>query len=682
MVEKTRADQSQRARWWEPFTFAAAAALVVAVLVLAWTPWPGGEFGRAPWWVWGPLVAAVVLLLVGVGERKYTVRAAAAGGAAMVAGVASFLTWPREEVVLNGRSHDRIRAQPEDVPPEWSLRLYPAEPPAAPLACALAAAAVLGLCVVMLVRRQDPWTPPEAEPGPGSGLVERERRDPIRPARRAMAAGLVGVLVGGLLGAGTTYGAGELQRQRMEALGPWWGPLAESAPVPEDRLHEGAVEWDRDDFVARVPERPTGVAWQHDFPGPVALGTCRRDGRIRATLVALEESAERSVIVGHDARDGDLRWSLTVHRRDTAELSQVAVGGGCSVLVLIGSVLLAVDTYTGQVVGSSVLPPEGLDAWHFIGPAQEESPPRLVGLREAQYAHLTSKAQGIVAVRRSDAELVARSDRSGDCAYLADYSGSERATGQLLVDRCSDRATVVNPPELAPPEELHTERPLAYVSRDRLPPLQPLLAEWETPVPAPPPGCSSRLLRIRSTTVVSTVVEAEMDCAGKKYWARISLSSDDIPRTPEWALSPEPDAGPDLTFVRSWFQYLLEVRGDAVTMLGPGNVDPWWSFVPVPGDPVVGLADSGVTRLLDGWVGPMDAGIYSPMLVLTHSGSLVVLAEFRTSEATERVRVIASSDVARQPCAGEQGLLADKASGTALVLCTMNGRTHVTAVTD
>ncbi len=54
------------------------------------------------------------------------------------------------------------------------------------------------------------------------------------------------------------------------------------------------------------------------------------------------------MIVGHDARDGALRWSVTVRRLDTAQLNQVAVGEGCSVLVLIGTVLLAVDTYSGK----------------------------------------------------------------------------------------------------------------------------------------------------------------------------------------------------------------------------------------------------------------------------------------------------------------------------------------------
>jgi hypothetical protein len=103
--------------------------------------------------------------------------------------------------------------------------------------------------------------------------------------------------------------------------------------------------------------------------------------------------------------------------------------------------------------------------------------------------------------------------------------------------------------------------------------------------------------------------------------------------------------------------------------------------VPQPGDPVVGLADSDVTHRLDGRLGD-EAGLYWPILALTRSGTLVALADFYSGKRPERVRVIASSDVARQPCSGERGLLADKASGTALVLCTTNEHTYVTAVTD
>jgi hypothetical protein len=128
---------------------------------------------------------------------------------------------------------------------------------------------------------------------------------------------------------------------------------------------------------------------------------------------------------------------------------------------------------------------------------------------------------------------------------------------------------------------------------------------------------------------------------------------------------------------------LLEVWGDTVKKLDGDRFDPWWSVLPQPGDPVVGLADVDSTRRLDGFDGLLpDAGVYWPILALTRSGTLVALADFYSPEAPEPVRVIASSDVARQPCAGERGLLADKASGTALVLCATNGRTHVTAVTD
>ncbi len=665
--------------------FAAAAALVVAVLVLPWTPWPGGEFGHAPWWVWGPLVAAVVLLLLGAGERRYTAWATAVAGVALVAGVATFLAWPADEVVVDGRSHEWIRANPLDVPSEWLLRLYPAEPPAAPLAGALVAAAVLVLGVVMLVRRSEPWTAPAVEPG--SDLVDGEVRDQFRPVRRVMAAGLVGVLVGGLLGVGTAYGAGELRRERMEALGPWWGPLAESVPVPEDRLHEGAVEWDADrrDFVEQVPVRPARVAWQRDFAGPVALSTCVLDGRARATVVALEESGERSMIVGYDARDGAPRWSLTVHRRDTAQLTQVAVGEGCHVLVLIGTVLLAVDTYTGEVAGSSVLPAADRGAWHFMTSAPGEYPrPRLVGVRASQYAFLTAPNHRIFAVRRSDATLVGVSGPRtwGGCTALAVYHDDREMPGALLLDPCSDRAAVAWVPELASPEELRAPRPPAY----RRPPLQPLRAGSERPVPAAPPGCSRGSLRIWSGGALA-VVEAKMDCAGTQRRARVQLRHDDfVAGDEEWEMAPEADAVPDLTVVRSGSRDdLLEVRGDAVTMLGSARFDPWWSVVPQPGDPVVGLADvdpyHSITHRLDGPEGLTAAGLYSPVLALTRSGTLVDLAEFRYGEAPEPVRVLATSDVARQPCSGERGLLLDKASGTALVSCTANGRAHVTAVT-
>jgi hypothetical protein len=529
MAGKARVDLSRLARWWRPFTIAGTVALVVVAVTVPWTPWPADDFGHAPWWVWGPLVTATVLFVVGLGERKHTAWATAAAGVAMVAAVVSLLAWPGEEVVLDGRTHERIRERPwpEDVPPEWWLRLYPAERPAALLTCTLAAAVLLALGVVMLVRRLDPWTVPDAEPGTGSGPVDDDRLHPTRAARRqarkAMATGLVGVLVGGLLGAGTAYGAGEL---RMATVGPWWGPLADSVPVPEERLHEGAVEWDGRKRFTRLPDQPTRVAWQHDFAGPVALSTCGRDGRARATLVALEESAERSVVVGHDAKDGTLRWSLTVHRRDTARLSQVAVGEGCSVLVLIGTILLAVDAYTGRVGGSSVLPQAHHGAWHFITPAPEEYPlPRLVGLHEADYAHLTAWDQGIAAVRRSDAELVAwGARRPWGCTYAVDYYRNEPASGHLLMDGCGSTTSVAVLPGLETPEELRTERPPAY----RLPHTQPLLASVETPIPEPPPGCRSGPLRIRSASAGPTLVETEMDCAGTRYLARISLQHDAV----------------------------------------------------------------------------------------------------------------------------------------------------------
>ncbi|TPQ21830.1 hypothetical protein FGD71_013110 [Streptomyces sporangiiformans] len=578
-------------------------------------------------------------------------------------------------------------------PDEWH-RVYAAAPPAAPLACSLAAAVVLALCVVMLVRRQRPWVAlgPDLDPVPapatatGSGPQEYERPYATgatlrRHARRAMAAGVAGVLVGGLLGAGATFGASGLQRERREALGPWWGQLAGSVPVPEDRLDEGAAEWDGKSHFVRLPDRPERVAWQRGFKGPVALSMCGRGERARGTLVALEESSRHSVIVGHDARDGTRRWSVTVRRQDTAELSQVAVGEGCTVLVLIGTVVLAVDAYTGKVEGSSVLPQARHGAWHFITPAPEKYPwPRLVSLSDAEYAHLTAWDDGIVAVRRSDAELVAWADRRyGSCTHLVDYYRNEPESGQLLMDDCAGRSAVAVLPEPEAPEELRKERPPAY----RLPPLQPLLAHAEMPVPAPPRGCRSGPLRILSASV-TTLVETEWDCAGKAYRARISLSDSDSARFQRWAKSPVADAAPDVTFVRSGgVHHLLEAWGDTVKMVDGDNFDVWWTVVPRRGDPVVGLADSDV--IVRDRRGQRDAGrgdLYQPILVLTRSGTLVALADPYEAEGKQRVRVTASSDVARQPCAGKRGLLADKISGTALVLCTTKGRTHVTAVTD
>ncbi len=167
-----------------------------------------------------------------------------------------------------------------------------------------------------------------------------------------------------------------------------------------------------------------------------------------------------------------------------------------------------------------------------------------------------------------------------------------------------------------------------------------------------------------------------MDCAGKKHRARISIVFDSG-RDQEWEVSPEADAAPDLTFVRSMtVNSLLEVWGDTVKKLDGDRFDPWWSVIPQPGDLVVGLADVDSTRRLDGFDGMLrDVGVYWPILALTRSGTLVSLADFYSPEAAEPVRVIASSDVARQPCTGERGLLADKASGTALVLCATN-RAH------
>ncbi|GAA2651519.1 hypothetical protein [Streptomyces vastus] len=694
MVEKARAEHPQQARLWATFIFAATVALAVAAVAAPWTPWRDDDFGRAPWWVWGPLVAAAVLFVAGMGERKYTAWAGVAGCAAVAVGVVSFLAWPREKVVLDGRRPDQISARPsyEDVPPEEWHTVYSAEPPAAPLACSLAAAVVLVLCVVMLVRRRRPRTAPAPDPdpnsgpgpGPGPGPEDYERPYATgatlrRHARRAMAAGVAGVLVGGLLGAGTAFGASGLQRERREALGPWWGQLADSVTVPEDRLHRGAAEWDGRKKFVQLPERPERVAWQRDFKGPVTLSMCGRGERARGTLVALEESSRRSVIVGHDARDGTRRWSLTVRRQDTAELTQVAVSEGCSVLVLIGTVVLAVDAYTGKVEGSSVLPQARLATWHFITPAAQKYPwPRLVSLSDAKYAHLTTWDDAIVAVRRSDAEPVARADRRyGSCIHLVDYYRHAPESGQLLMDDCADRSVFAVLPEPEAPAELRTERPPAY----QPPPLQPLLAHAEMPVPAPPRGCRSGPLRILSASV-TTLVETAWDCAGKAYRARISLSDSDRAQDQRWAKSPVADAAPDATFVRSdGVHHLLEVWGDTVKMVHGDDFDARWTVVPRRGDPVAGLADSDV--LFEARRG-RDAGrrdLYQPILALTQSGTLVSLAAHYEGPGKQPVWVTASSDVARQPCTGKRGLLADKISGTALVLCTTNGRTHVTAVT-
>ncbi|MBA4865297.1 hypothetical protein H1V43_28925 [Streptomyces sp. PSKA54] len=682
MVEKIRAEQSQQGQGWGPFVLAATVALAAVAVAAPWTPWLDEGFGRAPWWVWGPLVGAVVLLVAGLGERRYTAWAGATGGAAVVAGVVSFLAWPREKVVLDGRTDDQIRARPwfEDVPSEEWHRLYAAEPPAAPLACALAAAVVVMLCGVVLVRRRRP------EPVPEEHVRPYVTGDSMRRhARRMMAAGLAGVLVGGLLGAGTAAGASGLQRERMDAFGPWWGQLADSAPVPEGSLDDGSFEWDGKERFDHLSQRPDRVAWRHGFKGPVALSMCGRGDRARGTLVALEESKQHSVVAGYDTRDGSRRWSLAVRRQDTAALSQVAVGEGCSVLVLIGTGLLAVDAYTGQVRGGSVLPRAREGAWHFITPVPQEHPlPRLVVLAEADYAHLTAWEDGIVAVRRSDAEPVAwAARRYGTCTHLIGYYRNEPESGQLLMDDCADHSAVAILPEPEAPEELQANRRPEY----RLPPLQPLLSRAETPVPDPPRGCRSGPLRLVSASV-TTLVETEWECAGKAYRARIDLSDEAIALDGKWVRSPVADSAPDATFISSeGVHHLLEVWGDTVKMLSGDDFEPWWTVVPKRGDPVVGLADNNDV-LFEDRRRQRETGrreLYEPILTLTHSGTLVTLADPYNdpddARGKEPVRVIGSTDVAQQPCAGERELLADKVSGTALVLCTTDELTHVTAVT-
>jgi hypothetical protein len=325
------------------------------------------------------------------------------------------------------------------------------------------------------------------------------------------------------------------------------------------------------------------------------------------------------------------------------------------------------------VQGSSVLPRAVDGAWHFLTPAGEQDPqPRLVGLPAAEHAHLTARQFGIVAVRRDDAQLVARTDgTTRGCTHVVDYAGLRGESGQLLMDDCLGLYAVAVLPELEAPEELREQRPPAYEA----PPMQPLLAR-ETPVPVTPPGCRSGPLWIRSASV-NTLVETELDCAGTKYRARVSIEETQGPDDQVWELSPEANTVPDLTFVRSeGANHLLEVWGETVRMLSGDNFDPWWTVVPQPGDPVVGLADSDVV------LGDPFGDTYQPILALTRSGTLVTLADLLETQSGESVRVTASSDVARQPCAGERGLLADKASGTALVLCTTNGRTHITAVVD
>ncbi|MFI6874080.1 hypothetical protein ACIBL6_11625 [Streptomyces sp. NPDC050400] len=650
-----------------------------------------GGFGTAPWWLRVPLAVAGVVLLVGVVEGRRRCVTAAAGVATAVAagGALRFVLWSRADEIADARAADRAAASSGAWwmgPVDRELHaLLTAWPTAASLAVALAAA---GVAVIALVSASGAWPVPDGRQPAASAPQLRA----VRPNGGTYGA-VAGIVVGVLLAEASVLGAQQIRATRTDALGPWWSAYTASRPVPADKLHRGArrlTEADRansanksGDGDARgaaepgLPTRPEHVAWRRTFHSPTALSTCAHDGHARATLVALERTRARATITGHDTRDGSRRWAFTVRLGKRTELGQVAVSAGCSVFVLIGSVLIGIDTYTGRAHGGTVLPKPGRDGWRFVTSyRQADRPPALVTLPAADLLHVAAAEAGVVAVRRADVHPLAWGVGRAHCSYLVDYVGPG-SPGTLFVTGCGAGDVLVPLPDVS-----RLDRPERAVDY-RSPVLPPLFADADMTVSGPA-GCrDGDVERIRSYGN-HVFLSGSWACGrtGRRTTAnrRLDLTrpDPDADRFAPWRRR-APGEVPVLPIAEAKYDDVAVV-GDGVG-LGSGEAeDHWRGRVTVrAGERIVALA------------GPRDrAGDGDALLALGASGRLTSVTYHVDAEMTDdgpslttRLEAGPTSEIAREECDGTRSLLADTTTATALVLC-RDGEdsTRVVAVVD
>ncbi|MEB8336023.1 hypothetical protein [Streptomyces endophyticus] len=655
----------------------AAVALAVGGAFPWWSGRTDGDgLGAVPWWLRVLLLGAGVACVVGVGRRRWAWGAAVAGAAAALGGGLSFVLWSRSGEIAEGLRQDRAAATSKG----WYFGPFDSElhavltawPEAAPLAAACAGAGV-AVAAVLLARRRGV----DADELPADG-EELGRR-----VRAALSWSLVGVLLGGVLSVATVEGARAVRDARVEALGPWWTEFADSSPVPRERLHDGSRKVTEDTRSPGAPAKPGAVAWRHTFVGPVALSTCAYEGRARGTLVALEEGRRTARISGRDPKDGRQRWSFTVRLSKRIELSQVAVSGGCAVLVLVGSMVVGIDSYTGRVGGASVLPMPGRTAWRFVTSYRQPvaKAPRMVTLTGADLAHVDAGDSGVVALRRKDVKPVGwgRPAASG-CRYLADYA-TDSSPGTLFMTGCRSQDVLVTLPEVTVPGEDRRSRP-DY----RVPDLPPLLPPRERSVSAPS-GCDRGAVeRIRATSPRHAYVMGSWRCGSGARRERIHTRatfnlSYGWPRRSPWARVPvgrsqlEPvvnlengDAGAVGDTVRLGWGEELDAEGRP-------------SVTPARGDRIAALVGPGRT-----------AGDRDTLLALGESGLLTAVRyEYRDHDPGDaddrpraRIRRAGATDAVRGACEGTRDVLVDGDSATALVLCRGAGQrvTRVEAVVD
>lgn len=664
---------------WRATLVGAAVTLGVAAAFPWWSGRTGEEFGATPWWLRVPLLVAVFLLLgaqlVPYVARRWTALAALIAGSVAVGGAVLFLTWSRDDAIVAGRREDKAT----EASNAWWLgatdrelhAVLTAWPEAAPVAVALASAFVAG-AALFLAWSWRSWL----------GLDEPVSGEALRARLRGLAAcGMAGVLAGGLLSVAAVEGADRIREARTEALGPWWGEYTESAPVAAADLHRGSRRVNGDDAGPGVPKRPGRITWQRTFEGPVALSMCRRDGRERGTLVVLEEDGGGAVVTGRDARDGSRRWTFTVRTSERVKLRQVAVSEGCSVLALVGSTLISLDSYSGRQRGATVLPMPGRGGWRFITPyRQPEEAPKMVTLPDAGRAHLDGGVVGVVAVSRDDAGLLAQGPARGEgCEYLVDYA-SEDDPGTLLVGRCGLADVLLRLPQAeretggATDPDYRTPRlPLLYTQAD-------LAVTW-------PPGCEGGRVDWIRAGERATRVAGTWECGKGKSRSRMYAS-----RT---AAPPDSFSGTDWRFTPADRAPLYPARGlvhggaawavgDSVRIGWDAGDGEWVGrVVPEKGDRVVGLNGS---RLHEGDV--------DTHLALGASGRLTALKTHYTNKGTQTtpkphltLKATTSTTTAATPCPGNRTLLTDTASATALIVCSetktkAKTRTRTTAITN
>ncbi|MFJ9176269.1 hypothetical protein [Streptomyces sp. NPDC102360] len=656
----------------------AGAALAVGGAFPSWSGRTDGDgFGTVPWWLRVLLLGAGAACVAGVGRRKWAWGAAAAGAAAALGGGLAFALWSRSGEIAEGLRRDRAAATSEG----WHFGPFDNElhavltawPDAALLAaaCAGAGVAVVGLLLAHLR-------------GCGVDELPVDVDELGRRIRSVLSWSLVGVLLGGVLSAAAVEGARAARDARVEALGPWWTEFADSSPVPRERLHDGSRKVTEKTRAPGAPAKPGAVAWRHTFTGPVALSTCTYEGRARGTLVALEEGRRTARVSGRDAKSGRLRWSFTVRLSKRTEFSQVAVSEGCAVLVLVGSMVVGVDSYTGRVGGASVLPMPGRTGWRFVTSYRQSvaKAPRMVTLTDADLAHVDAGDAGIVALRREDAKPVAWGTPSGSgCQYLADYA-ADAAPGTLFMTGCRSQDMLVTLPDVTVPGEDRRSRP-DY----RVPDLPPLLAPRERPVPSPS-GCDRGAVeRLRATSPRYAYVMGRWRCGSgarrERFHARATFNlSYDWPRRSPWVRT-----SPD----RSQLEPVVNLEnGDAgavgdTVRLGWGeelDAEGRPSVTPARGDRIAALVGPGRT-----------AGDRDTLLALGESGLLTAVRyEYRQRDPIDpddegpgsRIRRAGATDAVRGACDGTRDVLVDGASATALVLCRGAGQrvTRVEAVVD